>query len=100
MAKKVSEDIADLLLNEKVKITISRSDTTAEFVKNVLGENNFTVRSNEYQERKAYTGTVAYVPHIKTMMIDDQGNMIKGRNSDKLCPGKKYISDKLGKWRH
>lgn len=78
MAKKVSEDIADLLLNEKVKITISRSDTTAEFVKNVLGENNFTVRSNEYQERKAYTGTVAYVPHIKTMMIDDQGNMIKG----------------------
>ena len=58
MAKKLCEDIADLLLNERVMITIN-DGTTSDFVMNVLERNHFEVLGNEYQERKAYTGTVA-----------------------------------------
>lgn len=80
MAKKVSEDIADLLLNERVKFVISKSDTTAAYVEEVLRKNKFQVKGNDYQERKAYTGTVAYVPQIKDMTVDENGNLISGGN--------------------
>lgn len=80
MAKKVSEDIADLLLNERVKITVSGSETTAAYVEDALRKNKFQVKGNDYQERKAYTGTVAYVPQIKNMEVDEQGNVISGGN--------------------
>ena len=42
MAKKLSEDIADLLLNERVVITLS-DDATDEFVQRILEENRFLV---------------------------------------------------------
>lgn len=78
MAKKVCEDIADLLLNERVKITISKSDTTADFVQSVLEKNQFLVKANEYQERKAYTGTVAYVAQIENANVRDDGTVTGG----------------------
>ena len=90
MAKKLSEDIADLLLNERVKITIGalskdemgkahKSDSkTEEFVKHVLANNNFLIMGNEYQERKAYSGTVAYVPYIRNMAVDASGRAVSG----------------------
>lgn len=59
MAKKLSEDIADLLLNERVMITLE-DETTQEFVRKVLDNNHFLVMGNDYQERKAYSGTVAF----------------------------------------
>ncbi len=74
MAKKLSEDIADLLLNEKVQITIE-DKSTSEFVLQVLKDNNFTVLGNEHQERKAYTGTVAYVPYLDNVEVDGDGNI-------------------------
>jgi len=77
MAKKISEDIADLLLNEKVKITIKDPATDA-FVKRVMEEANFTVQGNEYQERKAACGTVAYVPYLTNMVLDEEGNAVSG----------------------
>ena len=84
MAKKVCEDIADLLLNERVKITISGvdseaagADTTAAFVEDVLSKNHFFERGNEYQERKAYCGTVAYVPQLKDAIVSEDGTIIK-----------------------
>lgn len=40
MAKKLCEDIADLLLNERVMITIN-DGTTSDFVMNVLERNHF-----------------------------------------------------------
>ena len=46
MAKKISEDISDLLLNEKVKITI-QDPATDEFVRSVLDGANFDVLGNE-----------------------------------------------------
>lgn len=79
MAKKVCEDIADLLLNERVKITVDGAGKTNEFVQKILKENKFFVKGNDYQERKAYTGTVAYVPQIKNAMVDNEGNVSGGQ---------------------
>lgn len=75
MAKKICEDISDLLLNERVTITI-KDATTAEYVCSVLDAANFTVQGNEYQERKAACGTVAYVPYLTNTELDDQGRII------------------------
>ena len=48
MAKKLSEDIADLLLNERVAITVSDNETQ-NFVQMVLENNRFLVMGNDYQ---------------------------------------------------
>lgn len=77
MAKKISEDIADLLLNEKVQITI-KDEQTDTFVKQILKENNWQTNGNDYQERKAYTGTVAYVPYLEEIEVDTAGNVVPG----------------------
>lgn len=77
MAKKVSEDIADLLLNERVQITI-QDEMTSKFVMGVLNDNNFSVIGNDYQERKAYTGTVAYVPYLDNIEASEDGVVIPG----------------------
>lgn len=77
MAKKVCEDMADLLLNERVLITIA-DETTDKFVKKVLTDNTFEELGNEYQEWKAALGTVAYVVYIKDARVDEAGNMTGG----------------------
>ena len=77
MAKKVCEDMADLLLNEKVTITISDQATDV-FVKSVLEANSWGELGNEYQEWKAALGTVAYVVYIREAVIDETGNMTGG----------------------
>lgn len=83
MAKKISEDIADLLLNERVQITIQDS-TTSDFVMEVLNANNFFVVGNDYQERKAYTGTVAYVPYLNNIRINGNGDILTGSGDVKI----------------
>lgn len=75
MAKKLCEDIGDLLLNEKVKITIE-DEATSTFVYSVLEDANFGVLGNEYQERKAACGTVAYVPFLANMTLDEAGRVL------------------------
>lgn len=75
MAKKVSEDIADLLLNERVQITI-QDTATHDYVMSVLESNNFSVQGNKCQEKKAYTGTVAYVPYLDEIEVNEQGDVI------------------------
>lgn len=77
MAKKVSEDMADLLLNERVTITIA-DQTTDAFVKSVLESNTWEELGNEFQEWKAALGTVAYVVYIKDATVDEAGNMTGG----------------------
>lgn len=76
MGKKVSEDWADLLFNEKVSITLD-DQAADEFITQILEENNFTVRMNEGQEKKAALGTVAIVPYLDDVVINDAGD-IKG----------------------
>lgn len=69
MAKKVCEDWANLLMNERVNITLE-GKKEQDFVDAILLENNWEVKSNESQERKAALGTVAYVPVIEGMSIN------------------------------
>lgn len=78
MAKTVSEDIASLLLNERVKITLS-DKSTGEYVNKILNQNHFATKGNEYQERKAATGTVAYVPYLYDMGVDEDGAVLSGK---------------------
>lgn len=77
MAKKVSEDMADLLLNERVIITVSH-EATEKFVKKVLQENTWEELGNEYQEWKSALGTVAYVVYVKGGNLDTDGNLTGG----------------------
>ena len=77
MAKKVCEDMADLLLNEKVTITVA-DQTTDTFVKKVLEANTWEELGNEFQEWKAALGTVAYVVYVKDAVVDEAGNMTGG----------------------
>lgn len=77
MAKKVCEDMADLLLNERVTITIA-DETTDAFVKRVLTENTWEELGNEYQEWKSALGTAAYVVYIKDAVLDESGLMAGG----------------------
>ena len=77
MAKKVCEDMADLLLNERVTITIA-DNVTDVFVKQVLQDNTWGELGNEYQEWKAALGTVAYVVYVKDAVVDESGRMTGG----------------------
>lgn len=80
MAKKLSEDIADLLLNERVTITLD-DEATHNFVHQILDNNRFLVMGNDYQERKAFTGTVAYIPYLDNAEITEEGTVISGKIS-------------------
>ena len=77
MAKKVCEDWANLLMNEKVAINIS-GQKEQQFIDEVLQNNNFIVKANEAQELKAAYGTVAYVPYMKNVSIDNHGAVTGG----------------------
>lgn len=63
MAKKVCEDWGNLLMNEKVKITLEGAKEQ-EFIDSVFTANNFCVKANEMQEIKAALGTAAYIPRV------------------------------------
>lgn len=77
MAKKLSEDIADLLLNERVTITLD-DEYTNNYVHKILKKNQFMVQGNDYQERKAYTGTVAYIPYLDSADVTEDGVIRSG----------------------
>jgi A118 family predicted phage portal protein len=77
MAKKVCEDWADLLMNEKVQITLE-GKKEQEFIDRVLTANNFTVKANEMQEMKSALGTVAYIPRVVGQAVNESGEVIPG----------------------
>lgn len=77
MAKKVSEDWANLLMNEKVKITLE-GKAEQEFFDSVCKENNFLVKASEMQEAKSSMGTVAYVPRIVGAMVNPETGFVSG----------------------
>ena len=79
MAKKVCEDWANLLMNEKVTITIE-GDREQQFIDTVLENNNFIVKSNESQEYKAAYGTVAYVPYMQNVEVLQNTGEVIGAN--------------------
>lgn len=74
MGKKVAEDWANLLMNEKVHITLE-GKAEQEFFNRVCTENNFAVKMSEMQEMKAALGTVAYIPSVKGMPVNERGEI-------------------------
>lgn len=81
MAKKVCEDWANLLINEKCKITLEGEKEQA-FVDGVFERNNFAVKSNEMQELKAAYGTVAYVPTVVNARVDEETGIVNGSGAE------------------
>lgn len=75
MAKKVAEDWANLLMNEKVKITLE-GNKEQEFFDSVCKYNNFEVKANEMQEMKSALGTVAYVVRASDITINSEDGTI------------------------
>lgn len=78
MAKKVSEDWANLLMNEKVQITLE-GEKEQDFFDAVCSDNNFLVKSSEMQEMKAALGTVAYVPRIVGASVNAGTGKLEGK---------------------
>ena len=76
MGKKVCEDWANLLMNERVNITLE-GKKEQEFVDTILANNNWEVKANEFQERKAAVGTIAYVPIVEEMGVDPDTAEVK-----------------------
>lgn len=72
MGKKIPEDWANLLMNEKVNITLE-GQREQEFVDRVFEENNFLVKSNELQEMAFALGTVAFIPRVVGMEATETG---------------------------
>lgn len=81
MAKKVCEDWANLLLNEKIQITVD-GKAEQDFINRILKENNFSVKANEMQELKAALGTVAYIPRVVGQRVNDYGALMAGTADD------------------
>lgn len=80
MGKKLCEDWANLLMNEKVQITLE-GQKEQDFIDLVLTENNFAVKANEMQELKSALGTVAYVPRVIGQEISESGDIVSGNAS-------------------
>lgn len=80
MGKKLCEDWANLLMNEKVQITLE-GQKEQEFIDRVLTENNFTVKANEMQEMKSALGTVAYISRVIGQEINEGGEIVPGNAS-------------------
>lgn len=72
MGKKIPEDWANLLMNEKVKITLE-GKAEQEFVDRIFEENNFLVKANEMQELAFALGTVAFIPRVVGMEATEVG---------------------------
>ncbi len=80
MGKKLCEDWANLLMNEKVQITLE-GQKEQEFIDRILTENNFTVKANEMQEMKSALGTVAYIPRVVGQEVSESGEIVPGNAS-------------------
>ena len=81
MAKKVCEDWANLLMNEKVNITLE-GEAEQDFFDEVCKENNFAVKANELQEKKAALGTGAYVFSVTDVPINPESGAISGEGKN------------------
>lgn len=80
MANKVSSDWANLLMNEKVAITLE-GEREQQFIDSVFDNNNFRVKCNEMQELKCALGTCAYVPSVYNVSMDVETGEIYGNGA-------------------
>lgn len=86
MAKRVCEDWASLLLNEKTQIAVEH-DKSSEYLQGtdgtggVLGYNNFWVEGNELLEKTFALGTGAFVCRAENAKINANGAIIPDSES-------------------
>lgn len=78
--KKVSEDWADLLFNEKVQINLKKDRSTKQLNK-ILENNNSVVLINQGIERSFSLGTGALVISIQDMLINEDKNILDVSNA-------------------
>lgn len=97
MAKRIAEDWAALLLNEKTTLVIE-DEASSEFLQGkdgmggALGDNNFWTEGNELIEKVFAFGTGAFVARAEGAKVNGDGAVI----ADKECkPGIEYV-DALG----
>ena len=74
MGKKTAEDWADLLMSEKVSITLEGKQEQ-EFWDRVCENNNFLVMANRYEELAFALGTAAIVVRVSGLTIDGTGKV-------------------------
>ena len=96
MAKRISEDWAAILLNEKTQLNIG-DKASSEFIQGkenaqgtggVLGANNFWAEGNELIEKAFGYGTGAFVLRAENALVNDKGEIVP----DAECkPGIEYI---------
>lgn len=77
MAKKVCEDWANLLMNERVQITLE-GKKEQQFWDDFCIRTNFTVRISEMQELKSCYGTAAYIPRVVGAAVDSNTGTLTG----------------------
>ena len=75
MAKKVSEDWADLCMSEKVEIILD-GQKEQDFWNQVSEANNFKIMANRYEELAFALGTSAIVARVSGVEVDGQGSVI------------------------
>ena len=85
MAKRVCEDWAALLLNEKTTLTLEHSASSVflqgeDGTGGALGDNNFWNEANELIEKAFAYGTGAFVARAENAKIDARGNVIPDVN--------------------
>lgn len=83
MAKKICEDFADLLLNDKVVFNIGKEEESKK-VNAILDSNDFYVLANEGIERSFWGGTGAFVLNIKDLIYDTNTKIIKATEESRL----------------
>jgi len=79
-AKKVSEDWADLLFNERVQINLGEDESTKQ-LNEILENNNSIVLINQGLERSFAVGTGALVVSIQDMLINEEENTLDVSNA-------------------
>lgn len=81
MAKKICEDWASILINDKTFIKVD-DDYTSRFLLGdtenggVLGSNNFWEQINDLMERMMWSGTAAVVIRLKNAAVSENGSII------------------------
>lgn len=72
MAKKAAENWADLLMNEKVVITLE-GESEQKFWDEFCKANNFTRMANQYEELAFALGTTAEVVRVSGLTVNEDG---------------------------
>ena len=93
MAKKVCEDWAGLLLNEKTTIAVEHKPSSLflqgkDGTGGVLKDNNFWAESNELLEKVFAMGSGAFVARAENAKINNNGSVIPDANCK---PGIEYV---------